>query len=174
MVRSIKTKALILKKRTLLDKDILVTLFSQERGKLHVLAKGVKKITSRRLPHIQTGNISEVILQDRNQRLYLQESRLISHLTKIKEDKQKVSMLYFTLFILDRLLPENQKEQEVYNKTLRFLVNLSKESLTNERVVYFLNDLLQTFGYSEKTLPLSEIIEQIQEITREKLPVLSI
>ncbi|PIP63744.1 hypothetical protein COW97_01050, partial [Candidatus Roizmanbacteria bacterium CG22_combo_CG10-13_8_21_14_all_34_12] len=55
--RSLKTEAVVLKKKDLLNKDVLISVFSQDLGRLTLFAKGIKKITSRRSPHLQTGNL---------------------------------------------------------------------------------------------------------------------
>ncbi|MBI4009495.1 recombination protein O N-terminal domain-containing protein, partial [Candidatus Roizmanbacteria bacterium] len=52
MKRTLKTEAIVLRKRSLPNQDKIVTLFTKELGKLNVFAKGIKKITSRRLPHV--------------------------------------------------------------------------------------------------------------------------
>ncbi|MEK7109728.1 MAG: DNA repair protein RecO, partial [Patescibacteria group bacterium] len=71
--RSLKTEAIVLKKKDLLNKDVLISLFTQDLGRLTIFAKGVKKITSRRSPHLQTGNLINVLISHKNDHYYLQE-----------------------------------------------------------------------------------------------------
>src|SRR3989304_7106821 len=116
MSRAFKSEGIVLKKRSLPSQDIIVTIFSKEMGKIRVLAKGVKKISSKRLPHLQTGNIIGVVIYHSiEKKLYLQETALISGLSQIKKDSKKMSFLYFYFHLIDRLLPENQQEFEIYN-----------------------------------------------------------
>ncbi|MBI4226632.1 DNA repair protein RecO, partial [Candidatus Roizmanbacteria bacterium] len=62
MKRTIKTEAIVLRKRSLPNQDTIVTLFSKKIGKVNAFAKGIKKITSRRLPHVQTANLINAVL----------------------------------------------------------------------------------------------------------------
>src|SRR3989339_1447299 len=126
--KSLKTEAIVLKKRDLLNRDVLISLFSQNLGRLTVFAKGVKKITSRRSPHLQTGDLINVLVSHKNDHYYLQESQLISGFSELKKEEKKVKQLYTFLFVLDRLLPEQQKETKTYNLTKNFLIDLSKPS----------------------------------------------
>lgn len=172
MNRSIKTEALVLRKKDLLNKDILISFFTESLGRLTVFAKGVKKITSRRSPHLQTGNLINIMISYKNDRYYLQESHLISGFSELKKDEGKVKQLYLFLFILDRLLPENQKEQRVYNLTKRFFVDLSL--LTGKKrlnLLNYLNKLMSYLGYLHENKNFNELKLFIEEIINEKIPI---
>jgi len=173
MIRSLKTEVIVLRKKDLLNRDVLISFFSQNLGRLTVFAKGVKKITSRRSPHLQTGNLINILISHKNDRYYLQESQLISGFSELKKDEDKVKQLYLFLFILDRLLPENQKEERAYNLTKRFLINLSHPSETNRLgLLYYLNRLMSLLGYLHQTKNFNELRLLIEEIINEKIPSL--
>jgi Recombinational DNA repair protein (RecF pathway) len=50
-----KTEALLLNKKSLLEKNILLTFLTKDLGEIKAFAFGVKKITSRRQSFLQTG-----------------------------------------------------------------------------------------------------------------------
>lgn len=113
MANLVKTEAIVLRKRNLLGKDSLITLFTHDHGKANVIAKGLKKTTSRRAPHLQTANLVDVVYNVSNDRKYLDQSQLKSAFSGIKNEVGKMNYLYLIFFILDRLLPEDQKEEHV-------------------------------------------------------------
>lgn len=162
MTKSAKSEGIVLKKKSLLNKDYLVTIFTKEQGKIKVFAKGIKKITSRRLSHIETGNLIQTILSSKKDRFYLQETKLISGFTKIKDSQEKVNYLYQFFFVLERLLPENQKEFDVYQLTKKFLIRLSSDEFSQTDLTQFVNELIRQLGYS--------LTQTIEEILNEKLP----
>lgn len=168
MAKSVKSEGIILKKKSLLNKDYLVTIFTSDQGKIKVFAKGAKKITSRRLSHLQTGNLIKAIINRKDDRLYLQETKFISGFSKIKNDKNKVKDLYLFLFIVDRLLAEGQKDYSVYQLLLKFLVNLSEN--TQFSMNRFIEKLLVDLGYLNKTNKEDNLYSFIEEIINEKLP----
>lgn len=175
MIRSLKTETIVLKKKDLLNKDVLISLFTQDLGRLTIFAKGVKKITSRRSPHLQTGNLINVLVSHKNDHYYLQESQLISGFSELKKDEDKVKQLYLFLFILDRLLPENQKEERVYNLTKRFLIDLSNPSEKKRcSLLYYLNKLMSLLGYIYEDKNFNELKSVIEEIINEKIPLLTL
>lgn len=170
MTRTLKTEAIVLKKRSMPNGDQIITLFTQELGKMAVFAKGIKKITSRRLPHSQTSNLIIVQLSHKNERYYLQETSLISGFSKIKNDEVKVKHLYTFFFVLERMLPEHQKEDDVYDLTKRFLISLSKDDFDQKKLTEFMNKLLIIMGFSTDPLSQFELAPFIEDIIHEKIP----
>jgi DNA repair protein RecO (recombination protein O) len=170
--RSLKTEAVVLKKKDLLNKDVLISLFTQDLGRLTVFAKGVKKITSRRSPHLQTGNLINVLISHRNEHYYLQESEMISGFSELKKESGKVEQLYSFLFVLDRILPEQQKETKIYNLTKNFLIDLSKPIKSGSVLFKYLTSAMKSMGYLDKEVGRAELRSLIEEIINEKIPLL--
>ncbi len=170
MKRRTETEAIVIKKRELLNKDVLVTLFTSDMGKITAIAKGARTLSSRRAPHLQTGNLINAMLYNKGDIHYLQETSLISGFSQIKAESPKMSLTYFFLHIVDKLTPEGQKEADVYVLIKRFLVDLSKSSVESiEGIEIYLNKLLIALGYSTTHVPLSQLRLQIEELTGEKL-----
>jgi DNA repair protein RecO len=176
MLRRKKTEGIVLKKRILLHKDTILTVFTSEFGKLSLYAKGIRTLTSRRAPHIQTGNLIVLFVQERNHKNYLAETQLISAFSQIKNNEKKMNALYFFFFILERLLPENQKEETVYCLVKKFLVKLS--NLTGETgrdlslqqiITSYTNQLLQHLGYEKENKEFEELILSVQSLIHEKI-----
>lgn len=174
------SEAIVFKRKQLLHKDMMVTLFTQDQGRLVAIAKGIKSITSRRAPHLQTGNLLNVTLQHRTeQTIYLQQSQLISALSVLKENPEKVNVQYSLFFVLDRLLPEQQPEIQIYWLVKRFLVTLAKNETTanvdNSQIwVNFfetLHQILYNLGYISANTDATELIPIVEEIIHEKVPM---
>lgn len=165
-----KVEGFVLKKKVLLQKDILVTLFTDEMGKVTVIAKGARSITSRRAAHLQTGNLIKAQLSDIHDRMYVQSSELLSGFMQLRTES-KLNTLYLYLYIIDKLLPEKLEEHTIYNATKRFFIALSKDE---EKPAVILQQALQKtlmqLGYIEGTLSLSELLETVENNIEEKLP----
>jgi len=160
-----------MRKKSLLNKDRIITLFSQEKGKIKVFAKGIKKITSRRLPHSQTGNLIEALIHKKQDRFYLQETKLISLFSNIKKNHQKMNNFYLILFVLDRMLPEGQREEPIYNEFKRFIIELSRSKETDGQLMTkYLSEILRLLGYVKRGATFTELKEIIEETINEKIP----
>lgn len=175
MKRALKTEAIVLKKRSLPNQDKIITLFTREIGKVSAFAKGIKKITSRRLPHVQTANLINTVLYKKDDRFFLQETSLISGFSELKENQDKLQYLYQFFFVIERLLPDNQIESRVYNLMMRFLVELSASLNENDELLTsYLNQALHILGYLKADKSSDELRRTIEEIIHEKMPELHI
>lgn len=175
MARQLKTEAIVLKKNHLLNQDTILTLFTQEIGKIGVVAKGIKKITSKRLPHIQTGNLIRIILHYSHNMYFLQNTELISGFTDIKKKEEKIRILFVFFFVLERLLPERQQENDIYVLTKSFEIQLANEKKNVYRIlIRFLNKLMQKLGYIDDQKSFDELLLIIEDLIHEKVPVFSI
>lgn len=150
MTRYLKTEAIILKKKHLLNKDKFVTLFSKEFGKLSLIAKGVKKITSRRLPHLETGSLIKVNIYKKKDWFYLSKTSLVSGFYEIRKDQRKYEFLYKALSLIDKLVPENQPEKKIYRLTIKFLIGLSKNIINEKKLQLFYDDVFYLLGYGRE------------------------
>jgi DNA repair protein RecO len=166
-----KSVALVLKKRVLPRDDMLVVLFTGQQGKLAAYAKGIRSITSKRSPHIQTGNLIEVQLRQNNNNYYLQQTSLLSAFQDIKNDLKRMNYAYAAFFVLDNILPELEPEPQVMESTLKYLSRLSKkDSGYGLLFVSYLEEIAATLGFlSDEEQP--DIIAYIEQLIDAKIPL---
>lgn len=176
MSQGVKIEGFIFKKTSLLNRDLIITVFCRELGRVRILAKGIKKLTSRRSPHIETGNLIKAVLSKNKDYYFLQETALISGFSQIKKNQSKLQSLYLFLFILEKLLPENQKEERIYKLLKSFMISLSKRNDYKIIITDYFNKTVSLLGYQEKNKDkdLVEITAFIEEIINEKLPAFNI
>ncbi len=166
-------EGIILKKTLYPDSKVRLNIFSKTFGKLNMTAYGVKKITSRRLAHLETGNLIKFTYSDRDSHLSLQETEIIYGYSKIKDDLQKLKILYLLFFILQKLLPESQSEEEIYIQTKEFIKKLNNKPLEPHDLEEFLGWFFIHGGYvDEKTVssPSFSIVSFAEELIGQKLP----
>lgn len=169
-MRTLETEGFVLRRRVLRGQDSAYTLFTADLGKLRVIAKGVKKITSKRAPHLQTGNYVVFLLTHSNEQYYLQDTKLKSGFLSLKDSRLKLEQIYLFLFVLDRLLAENQPEAEIFNLTRSFFVTLGKQQKEESIVYTYLNDLLRILGYLSQPVEKEEVLQVIEKQINEKIP----
>lgn len=170
MRRTLKSDAVVLKKNNLLDKSRLVTLFTKDLGKIRAFAFGVRKITSRRLGALETGNLIKIEAYKKGDRFYLQETVLLSGFYKIKINPDKHKFMYVFLYLLDKLLPEEEKDEKVFDLTKSFFKTLSEKVFVQSDLDKYLNDLIYLLGFSDEKLKQEKLYKTIEHIINAKLP----
>ncbi|PIZ63582.1 DNA repair protein RecO [Candidatus Roizmanbacteria bacterium CG_4_10_14_0_2_um_filter_39_13] len=169
MNRLQKISGFVLKRRNLLEKDVIVTVFTKENGKMTLMVKGVRKITSKRAAHIQTGNLIRAQIRESKEMYYLQSSELISGFLSLRTEKY-IDHIYLFLSIIDGLMPEAQEDEEVFERIQQFFIQLSKKTDHQNVLKINIQKLLEILGYVDRNLSLSELILTAENHMEKRLP----
>lgn len=134
--------------------DKIFTIFSQEAGLLRVIAKGVRKIKSRRGCHMDLFN--EVCIETEKSgkssagAVYLREISVINHFLKLKTNPAAFSAACVISSFLTRSLPEGSAQKEIFKNTEKALLALSAgEDFQKTLRRYFL-EIMHLLGVSPK------------------------
>ncbi len=160
-MRSYKTEAIVIKRRSVGEADRLLTLYTKHHGKITIRAKGVRRITSRRSPHIELINICMVTLYRGKSLPILIEAQAIEDFSEIKYSLEKVGFAYHMCELMDGLCPENQENESVYLLFQRFLYRLQQEQNISETVKEFEVKLLMLLGFLPKEESLQHFDTQV-------------
>jgi len=164
-------EGIILLKKKILHSDVLIVVLTHHFGKITVLAKGVQKITSKRISALQTGNIVRIIFTERhNTTRYLSSVELISHLSPIKKELTKLHHLYILLYMFERLLPDSQIDPRVYLLCKKSIIQLAKEKADQFSLTKAMNEILAIMGYGQ-CHSYEECVSLTEDILGKKLPV---
>ena len=169
MTQAQSCKGFVLKRKLLLEKDISLTLFTEEFGKLTVLAKGVRKITSRRSAHLQSGNYVDLRLNKYNGMYYVQSSSLISGFMDLRID-DFIDVIYLVLHTLNSLLPEEVPEPVIFKEVKLFFIKLGKGDNKKKVLTKTLSKMLHILGYTDRENTLPKLLSIIEEHSDRKLP----
>lgn len=135
-MRASKVTAIILKRFNFGEGDKIVTVFSQQQGKISVVAKGVRRIKSRRAPHLEPLNEVEMVLH----------KNVVTEAKSRPKKYYDLKSLSFALYgaeIVDKLLPENEPHEDVYFLFKNFLAG----SLDEAQAKQFTLELLWQSGF---------------------------
>lgn len=133
-MKSTSINCIILGHRDFTENDKLIFLYSEEFGKIKVIAKGSRKITSKFTGHLETLNfvMAEIYFGPRN--IILKEVITIKNFKKIRDNYERLSAALQIAEITNQILFENQKIDDLsrlLTDTLQQLSTSSKPSLTS-------------------------------------------
>lgn len=168
-----KTTAIILKRRTIGETDRILTLFSKQYGKCKVIAKGVRKTSSKRAPYLELFTHVNVVLHKGKIWDSVTEVSTLDMFQGLRKHLSRVTIAYYLCELVDRLLPERQEHTDVYS----FLVDSfqSVDDGTYARGREFCEQrslaLLQMLGYipDKHAMDFMEIQKFIEQIIGRRL-----
>lgn len=149
-MRSYKTEGIVIKRKNFGEADRILTVFTKNKGKISVVAKGVRKISSRRSPHVELLNQSILTIHDGKMPI-LTEAETLMHYSILKNDLQKCGFAFYICELIDGLLAEHQESRAAFNLTQDVLYRLQTETKPWNLISKFEQDLLTSLGFWPKT-----------------------
>ncbi len=143
-------EGIILKRKNYGEADRILTILTPYRGKISIVAKGVRRITSRRAGSVEVLNrVTLHVFQGKGLPI-LTEAQSINTFPKIKDDLILSTYGSHLIELVDRLIPDQQINLNAYNLILTALTFL-EESPRQIWVRAFEIKLLSDLGfYSSK------------------------
>lgn len=119
----IKDIGYVIRRNNTSEADKYITILTQNNGKIDVLAKGVRKLQSRRAGSLELLNkISfQAVGRSPNTRFVLADTRLIESHTRLKKTLDSLKVLFTLCELISVLCPVQQKQEDVFmlvDKTL--------------------------------------------------------
>src|SRR3989339_1236692 len=125
-MHGIKVEGIILKRRNLGEADRILTVLTLQKGKISVLAKGVRRIASRRAGNVELLNRCLLYLHQAKTFLILTEASSIDTYQKLKEDLTLSTYAFHIIELVDKLTAENQENDMLYEHLVNVLQRLSR------------------------------------------------
>lgn len=172
-VYNYKAEAIILKRKNVGEADRILTIFTKEYGKLRVIAKGIRKIISRRAPHLEVFTRVVMVIHSGKSLESVSEVNSIEAFPYLRSDLARVSLGYYLCELIDSLLPERQKHEDIFKLLQESFASLNDEHFNN---IYYLSkqftlELLWRLGFlpREKVLSGAKLQAFIENITERRL-----
>jgi DNA repair protein RecO (recombination protein O) len=145
-----RTLGFVFKKEERREADQLFKIFSKEFGKIEVLGKGIRKISSKLRSQIDIFYLSEIeFIQGRIYKK-LTDALLIEKFKNLRKSFKKLSIAYQTCEVLDKLIKGEEKDERIWYLILETLNDLNEPNqqfkICNLRYYYFFWNLVSILG----------------------------
>ncbi|MFA6171045.1 MAG: DNA repair protein RecO [Patescibacteria group bacterium] len=138
-------KAIILKREPFRECDSKIIIYSLEKGKLALVARGAKKIGSKLSGHLEPFCYSEIMAIRGRQLEYAGSAVCAEAFPGIKKNLLKLAAAGRALKIFDRLLKENEPDEKIFFLLLDFLKMADRKNKINPDFLFHLF-VLKLFG----------------------------
>ncbi|OGG16271.1 DNA repair protein RecO [Candidatus Gottesmanbacteria bacterium RIFCSPHIGHO2_02_FULL_39_11] len=146
--RSYKTEGFILKKKNYGEADRIITIFTKYHGKLVVLAKGIRKITSRKSPHMEVFNKVSLYIVSGKTFSIVTEAQTVETYPCLKTNLPVVAHAYHLVELVDKLCAEKEVYPSVFYLLERSFKDLDKNpELAQAISEQFSLSFLREMGY---------------------------
>lgn len=147
--RLYRTEAIVLKRRDYGEADRLLTVFTPDRGKLVLLAKGVRKTLSRKAGHVELLSHSVLLVARGRTWDLVSQAEAIEQFRGLRDSLLRTSYGYYVAELVDGFTQEHDAHPPMFallRETLGRLATLREEALPLAARFYDLH-LLALAGY---------------------------
>jgi len=145
--RQYRTEAVVLKRSDFGEADRILTLYTPERGKVRVLAKGIRRITSRKAGHLELFVRSRLLVHGGRDLDIVAQAESVETYRPLREDLRRAACAYFVAELLDGFTGEEEGQAAVYDLLVETLRRLSAVRDLWLATHYFEMRLLGLLGY---------------------------
>lgn len=148
-----KTQGIVLGSRPFDEAGKLVTLLTRDYGKIRVIAKGAKRLTSKFGGRLEVFTLLEMSLAEGRSLDILSQAEALEWFGPLRRDPDKLSAGFYFIRIIDRATVDHQKNFDLFRLLYYSLKKLSEEKAVptgrqarEDAIKYFESNFLKVEG----------------------------
>jgi len=148
-----KTEAIILRHQALGEADRIVTAFTREYGKLRLVARGIRRTTSRLGGRIEPFTHVRLLLARGRSMDVVAQAEVVQTFSGLREDLLRSAYGSYIAELVERFLPERDKHETVFDLVRHTLEALEavREDDVEVEALWFALRLASDLGYRPET-----------------------
>jgi DNA repair protein RecO (recombination protein O) len=141
MLHNFSDQTIVIKRVNFGDADRILTLFTKYHGKISAIAKGIRKTTSRKAPHLELLTFANLYFATSHHLPIITQAETVNNYDLHKKDLNSSKLIFHLLEVLDQLLAENEIQTDLFTQLIKFLSSDIDEKSLTEFEVYLLDHL---------------------------------
>ncbi len=144
---SFSSEGIVLAKKNYGEADKILWIYSKNYGRISVIAKGLRRVKSRKRGHVEVFNLIKFQAAGGRGLDILTEAEVIDSFKEIRKSLKKISLAYYFAEVVGRITHEREQNIELFNLVLSTLEKLKTAKLLKKLRLDFINSLLVLLGY---------------------------
>ncbi|MFA5967245.1 MAG: DNA repair protein RecO [Patescibacteria group bacterium] len=144
----IKTKGIIIRRINLGEADRILTILTADRGKIRVVARGVRRANAKLSGFLELFRYNEYLLAEGRNLDIITGAATIENFRQISLNLRKIGLAYYVAEISDRLVEETQEADQVFDLVYTALKEINANKLPLDFVKSFFEfNILSVLGF---------------------------
>ena len=170
--RIFRTEAVILRRQDLGEADRLVVAYSPDRGKLRLVAKGVRRLTSRKAGHLEPFSRTSLLIARGRELGIISQAEAVETFPALRTDLQRVGQASYVVELLDRFTLDEGGSRPAYALLLDTLARLAQGRAGAAVLRYYELRLLELMGYRPEVFRCVQCAEETRPEAQSFSPAL--
>lgn len=146
-MRSYSSEGVVLARRSFGEADRILILLTRDFGRLSFIAKGVRKVTSRKRGHIEVFSHIKFHASKGKGIDLMTEAETVEGFGKVRDDLKRVAVGYFFLEVVGKVTREAEPHEELFDLLLEYLRKLEETSSLRQLRNEFTQRALTSVGF---------------------------
>lgn len=145
--RTYSSEGIILSRKNYGEADRILVVISKSFGKLSLLAKGIRKIKSRKRGHLEIFSKIKFSASSGHGFDIMTEAETLNDFSGVRINLNKISLAYYFCEVVNKITHEDGHPSTIYNLLSMALEQLEEDSELKKLRMKFIYDLLIEMGY---------------------------
>ena len=167
--RNYTSEAIVLARKNYSEADRILILFTKHFGKQSVLAKGIRRPSSRKRGHLEVFSQIKFFAARGRGLDIISEAETIDNFSFIRKDLKKASLAYYFMEVIGKTTHEGEPHKELFDLIVIYLKKLKDGKNLKELRQNFVIDTVVTLGYWPKGKTLLDPDTFLEGVTERKL-----
>jgi DNA repair protein RecO (recombination protein O) len=163
--KTYSSEAVVLLRKNYKEADRIISVFSKKFGKITLLAKGVRKLKSKKRGHIEVFSNIKFIASKTKTFDIVTETETINDFSQIRSNLNKVTLAYFFCEVVEKITREDEALPKIYDLLVKYLTMLEIETDLKSLRFKFVEEILKDLGYLDSNTfnNLDALLEEVLE-----------
>lgn len=166
---SYSSVGIVLGRRNFGEADRILSVYSINRGRISLLAKGIRRPKSRKRGHVEIFSLVRFQASSGRWLDLITEVEIADDFNDVRKSLAKVSLAYYFCEVVGKITRENEQNYELYYLLLNSLISLKNGKGLKKIRFNFIQKLLEITGYWPKGQKIPDPDKVLEEATERKI-----
>jgi DNA repair protein RecO (recombination protein O) len=167
--RGYTSEGIVLTRKIFGEADRIISIYSKDRGRISLIAKGVRKPESRKRGHIEVFNLVKFQGAIGHGLDIMLEAEVINDFKNVRKSLKKISLAYYLMEVVGRITHEGESNEELFNLISSSLTKLETTKELKKLRLNFLQEILTLLGYWPKGTAIPDLDEKLEEVIERQI-----
>ncbi|HWA51972.1 MAG TPA: DNA repair protein RecO [Patescibacteria group bacterium] len=168
--KTYSSEGFVIGRRSFKEADRILTLFTKTQGKIVVIAKGSRKLTSRKRGGIEIFNkIKFSAIESKNSFDILSEIEILESFENIRKDLKKLTVAYYFCEVISKTTQEAEKHFEIYEILNKYFQELEFSKNLKQLRLNFVKEILINLGFWAFDKPMDNPDAVLENVTERQI-----
>ena len=140
--KTFRVTGVILSRQNFGEDDKIVVAYTKEFGKMHLKASGIRRLNSKRAPHLELFNEVDMFLHHGKTFFLITEAKLLSSYSNLKSNLELCAYAFYLAEVMDKLSPDNQPHPLIYDGLVQVLKRLDTAGIQKETALHDVKEFI--------------------------------